>query len=58
MIRMIDVLHSPWCFIEAPDEEYARMLADKYDVAVREFNLWDVDDEELPGLPEPLSCHN
>lgn len=56
MMRTIDVLHTPWCFIEVPDEEYIRTLADKYDVVVREFNLWDVDDEELPGLPKHVAA--
>ena len=54
--RTIDVLHSPWCFIEAPDEEYKRKLADRYQVTVREFNIWEVDDEDLLDLPEHVAA--
>jgi hypothetical protein len=56
VVRTIDVVHSPWCFIEVPGEEYIMTLAERYDVAVREFNLWDIDDEDLPGLPEHIAA--
>lgn len=55
-MRTVDVLHAPWCFIEAPDEDYKRTLADRYDVEVREFNLWEVDDEDLPRMPEHVAA--
>jgi hypothetical protein len=53
-MRTIDVVHAPWCFIEAPDEDYKKTLAARYGVEVREFNLWEINDEELPGMPEHI----
>ena len=54
-MRTIDVVHAPWCFIEAPEEDYKRKLADQYGVEVREFNLWEIDDEDLATMPEHVA---
>lgn len=56
IVRTIDVLHSPWCFIEAPTDEYKSELSDRFLVVVREFNLWEVEDEDLPQLPEHVAA--
>lgn len=50
-MRTVDVVHAPWCFIEAPDEDYKKTLADRYGAEVREFNLWEIEDEDLVGIP-------
>jgi hypothetical protein len=47
----IDVIHSPWCFIEAPDEAYLRAFEARWQVTIREFNLWEIEDDELDDLP-------
>lgn len=55
-MQTIDVLHTPWCFIEAPEESYKKELAEKWHVRVREFNLWEVEDGDLPRLPEDVAA--
>jgi hypothetical protein len=47
----IDVIHSPWCFIEAPEEDYVRAFEARWQVTIREFNLWEIEDHELGDLP-------
>jgi hypothetical protein len=54
--HIIDVMHSPWCFIEAPEESYKAELARKWRVEVREFNLWEIEDADLPLLPEHIAA--
>jgi hypothetical protein len=45
------VIHSPWCFIEAPDESYKREFEARWLVTFREYNLWEIEDDELDDLP-------
>ena len=52
---LIDVIYSPWCFIEAPEESYKKELEEKWEIKIREFNLWEVDDDELDSLPKHIS---
>jgi hypothetical protein len=47
----VDVIHSPWCFIEAPEDSYKREFEARWQVTVREFNLWEIEDDELDDLP-------
>jgi hypothetical protein len=47
----VDVIHSPWCFIEAPEESFKRAFEARWGVTVREFNLWEIEDDELSSLP-------
>jgi hypothetical protein len=56
LMRTIDVLHTPWCFIEAPEESYIEELAEEWQVNVREFNLWEIADEDLSTLPEHVAA--
>ena len=53
---VIDVIHSPWCFIEAPEESYKEKLEKEWDIEIREFDLWEIDDDELGSLPEHISA--
>ena len=53
---VVDVIHSPWCFIEAPEESYKKKLEQEWNVEIREFNLWEIDDDELSSLPEHISA--
>ena len=53
---VVDVIHSPWCFIEAPEESYKEELEQEWDMEIREFNLWEIDDDELDSLPEHISA--
>lgn len=57
MVEMgiIDAIYSPWCFIEAPEENYKRELEEKWGIKIREFNLWEIDDDELDSLPKHIS---
>jgi hypothetical protein len=56
LMRTIDVLHTPRCFIEAPEESYKEELAVKWQVNVREFNLWEIEGEDLAGLPDHVEA--
>jgi hypothetical protein len=47
----VDVIHSPWCFIEAPEDAFKRAFEARWQVTIREFNLWEIDDDELGRLP-------
>jgi hypothetical protein len=51
----IDVIHSPWCFIEAPEEAYVRAFEARWQVTIREFNLWEIEDHELGNLPAHIA---
>ena len=51
----VDVIHSPWCFIEAPEENYKEELKQNWNVTIREFNLWEIEDDELNSLPAHIS---
>jgi hypothetical protein len=51
----VDVIHSPWCFIEAPEEDYARAFEARWEVTIREFNLWEIEDDELDDLPAHIA---
>jgi hypothetical protein len=53
-MRSIDILYTPWCFVELPGASYKEMLADQFDVTVREFNIWDIDDD-LSNLPAHIA---
>ena len=52
---VIDVIHSPWCFIEAPEENYKREFETRWQVTIREFNLWEIEDDELDRLPQHIA---
>jgi hypothetical protein len=52
----VDVIHSPWCFIEAPEESYKEELERKWNIAICEFNLWEIEDDELDSLPDHISA--
>jgi hypothetical protein len=47
----IDVIHSPWCFIEAPEEAYKCEFESRWEVKIHEYNLWEIEDGDLDGLP-------
>ena len=47
----VDVIHSPWCFIEAPETSFKREFEARWQITIREFNLWEIEDKELDGLP-------
>ena len=51
----VDVIHNPFCFIEAPEESYKKELEEKWDIIIREFNIWEIEDSELDSLPEHIS---
>jgi len=51
----VDVIHSPWCFIEAPEEAYLRAFEERWRVTIREFNLWEIEDHELDDLPAHIA---
>ena len=51
----VDVIHSPWCFIEAPEEAYVRAFEARWQVTIREFNLWEIEDHELGNLPAHIA---
>ena len=53
---IVDVIHIPWCFIEAPEESYREELERKWSVEIREFNLWEIEDDGLDSLPEHISA--
>lgn len=53
---IVDVVHSPWCFIEAPEESYKEELEQKWNIKIREFNLWEIEDHEMDSLPEHVSA--
>jgi hypothetical protein len=52
---LVDVIYSPWCFIEAPEENYKKELEEKWKIKIREFNLWEIDDDELYSLPKHIT---
>lgn len=52
---VVDVIYSPWCFCEAPEESYKRELEEKWKIKIREFNLWEIDDNKLDSLPRHIS---
>jgi hypothetical protein len=54
-VAVIDVIHSPWCFIEAPEESYKRKLEEKWQIRIREFNMWEIEDATLESLPKHIS---
>lgn len=51
----VDVIHSPWCFIESPEESFRRAFEARWQVTIREFDLWEIEDEELDGLPPHIA---
>lgn len=51
----VDVIHSPWCFIEAPEEAYVRAFEARWQVTIREFSLWEIEDHELGNLPSHIA---
>lgn len=51
----VDVIHSLWCFIEAPEAGFRREFEDRWQVTIREFNLWEIEDNELDGLPQHIA---
>jgi len=51
----VDVIHSPWCFIEAPEESYKKKLEEKWKIKIREFNIWEIEDDTLDSLPKHIS---
>jgi hypothetical protein len=53
---VVDVIHSPWCFIEAPEESYKRKLEREWNIRIREFDLWEIGDDRLESLPEHISA--
>jgi hypothetical protein len=54
-LSFIDVIHSPWCFIEAPEDAYIREFEARWQVTVREYNLWEIADDELGDLPAHIA---
>ena len=52
---VVDVIHSPWCFIEAPEESYKKKLEEKWKIKIREFNMWETEDDTLDSLPKHIS---
>ena len=52
----IDVLYSPWCFIEAPDEVYKREFEERWGAMIREFNIWEIEDRDLAALPAHVAA--
>jgi hypothetical protein len=52
---VVDVIHSPWCFIEAPDSSYKHEFEARWQVTIREFNLWEIEDDELESLPAHIA---
>ncbi len=52
---VVDVIHSPWCFCEAPEESYKRELEKKWKIKIREFNMWEIEDDKLDLLPKHIS---
>jgi len=50
-VSAVDVIHSPWCFIEAPEESYKREMEEKWNIRIREYNLWEIEDDEVDVLP-------
>jgi hypothetical protein len=51
----VDVIHSPWCFIEAPEASFVREFEAHWQVTIREFNLWEIEDDELDKLPPHIA---
>jgi hypothetical protein len=49
------VIHSPWCFIEAPEASFKREFETRWQVTIREFNLWEIEDDELDRLPKHIA---
>jgi hypothetical protein len=52
---VVDVIHSPWCFIEALEEDYKKELEVTWNIKIREFNMWDIEDDEMNLLPNHVS---
>ncbi|MDH5688524.1 MAG: hypothetical protein OEZ48_11785 [Candidatus Bathyarchaeota archaeon] len=52
---VVDVIHSPWCFIEAPEESYKEKLEEKWKIKIRESNMWEIEDDTLDSLPKHIS---
>jgi len=52
---IVYVIHSPWCFIEVPEEQYKKGLEETWKIRIREFNMWDIEDEKMNLLP-PHIC--
>ena len=53
--EVVDVIHSPWCFIEALEERYKKELEEVWNIRIREFNMWDIEDEKMSQLPSHIS---
>lgn len=53
---VVDVIHSPWCFIEAPEESYKEKMEREWNIKIREFDLWEIGDDQLESLPEHISA--
>jgi len=53
--EVVDVIHSPWCFIEALEERYKKELEETWKIRIREFNMWDIEDEKMNQLPPHIS---
>jgi hypothetical protein len=52
---VVDVIHSPWCFIEVPEEHYKKELEETWNIRIREFNMWGIKDEKMSLLPHHIS---
>lgn len=53
--EVVDVIHSPWCFIEAPEEHYKKELEETWNIRIREFNMWEIEDDKMNLLPHHIS---
>jgi hypothetical protein len=53
--EVVDVIHSPWCFIEALEERYKKELEETWAIRIHEFNMWDIGDEKMNHLPHHIS---